>query len=249
MAESRATIERRIERLLRQVFKEFEGTALEAVIGTSIFDYERFRRKLVEILLPQMQRVTTQQVMEIAAEIGVMFDPTIINTQAAAWAREYTYELVTGLVDTTRDLLQDTISAFVETPDMTHKDLADLLRPAFGSPRAEMISVTETTRAYSAATNTYQQQLAEEGLAMTRVWKTAADDRVCPICAPLDEMPEPDWPESLASGPPAHVRCRCGTGLTALPVSQLRKLHKERQAYLRREVEGGWQGPEPGGKP
>jgi len=245
--ESRATIERRIERLLRQVFREFEPTALDAILGLGAFDYERFKRRLRDVLLPHMQRVTTQQIMDIAASVGVMFDPAIINTQAAEFARTYTYDLVNGLTETTRKMLQETVSAFIESPDMTHKDLAALLEPAFGQVRAEMISVTETTRAYSAATNTYQQQLADEGLSMLRVWKTAADDRVCPVCSPLDEMPEQNWPENLKAGPPAHVRCRCGTGLTAMPYEQLMERYEERQAYLRREVEGGWQGPEPRG--
>lgn len=247
MAESRATIERRIERLLRKVFREFEDTALQTVLGTGIFDYEAFRKRLVAMLGPVMQTVTREHVLDVAAEIGVMFDPAIINTRAAEWARRYTYELVDGLVDTTRKVLQETISAFIETPELTHRDLAKMLEPTFGAVRAEMIGVTETTRAYSMATVQYQNLLEIEGLAMVRVWKTAADDRVCPICAPLDEMPEPDWPAEYEAGPPAHPRCRCGVGLTALPLSQLRKLHRERQASLEAALEG-WGGPEAGGK-
>jgi hypothetical protein len=78
-----------------------------------------------------------------------------------------------------------------------------------------MIAVTEVTRAYSEATNETQQMINETGLAMLRVWHTARDDRVCPICGPLDGLPESEWRSQFPNGPPAHPRCRCSAGLSA----------------------------------
>jgi hypothetical protein len=38
------------------------------------------------------------------------------------------------------------------------------------------------------------------------VWRTAADERVCPVCGPLDGM---EWPSDVGPQPPAHPNCRC----------------------------------------
>lgn len=38
------------------------------------------------------------------------------------------------------------------------------------------------------------------------VWRTAADERVCPVCGPLDGQ---EWPSDAGPMPPAHPNCRC----------------------------------------
>jgi hypothetical protein len=79
--------------------------------------------------------------------------------------------------------------------------------------------VTETTRAAAQATVEYQQYLGKAGIIMIRVWNTDADEKVCPICTGqaygvnLNGMTEDEWPPEVASGPPAHVNCRCDTSL------------------------------------
>lgn len=248
---SRTTIERRIKRMLRGVFEEFEDSAVEAAMGIGSFDYERFRQELRRALMTVMGKVTVDRVLRIAAEVGVAFDPANISTRASAWARQYTNDLVNQLMGTTQNVIGDAVAQYIETPDMTIRDLKDFLEPAFGEPRAERIAVTETTRAYSRATMQYRNQLEEEqGFVMAGVWQTAADDRVCPICAPLDGMPDVDWPESIkeAGGPPAHVNCRCSVALSALPISDLRAEHRGRQEYLREAGDFTWPGAEPGGQ-
>lgn len=37
-------------------------------------------------------------------------------------------------------------------------------------------------------------------------WRTAADERVCPECGPLNGLA---WPEDDGPQPPLHVNCRC----------------------------------------
>ena len=37
-------------------------------------------------------------------------------------------------------------------------------------------------------------------------WRTAADERVCPECGPLDGLA---WEEGAGVSPPLHVNCRC----------------------------------------
>lgn len=76
--------------------------------------------------------------------------------------------------------------------------------------RAEMIATTELTRAYSQGTEIARQILADEGIALEHVWRTARDEMVCPICAPRnDRYRHSNWTEL----PPAHPNCRCWTTL------------------------------------
>lgn len=162
--------------------------------------------------------------MEIATEEGIRlgntigFDPAAINAQAVDWARAYSFELVKELTETSREVISRSIASFFSTPGMTRGDLVKLLDPAFGKVRAEMIAVTETTRAFSQAQNAYQGHLSEQGIEMERVWRTASDELVCPVCAPLNGLPEEDWKGTYPDGPPRHPRCRCSTTLR-IPVN------------------------------
>jgi len=165
----------------------------------------------------------TQRSLELTAETGITFDAAVISEEALSWARQYNYELVTGLTDTTRKLVQQSVSTFVETPGMTRGDLEKLLAPAFGENRASMIGVTEVTRAYSEATNQHQRLIRDEvGLEMRRRWDTLRDELTCAVCGPLNGMPEENWVAEFPNGPPAHVNCRCSTSLTMDDADALR---------------------------
>jgi hypothetical protein len=94
---------------------------------------------------------------------------------------------------------------------MTIGDLAGALETTFGPMRAQMIAVTETTRAYTQANVVTQSMLREMGVNTVRVWQTSQDDKTCKdICVPLDGLEESEWGD-YADGPPAHVNCRCWT--------------------------------------
>ena len=62
------------------------------------------------------------------------------------------------------------------------------------------------------------EQAVEDGLldaGMKRTWIVTADDRLCPICEPLDgETADLDGLfAGEFEGPPAHPNCRCTEGL------------------------------------
>lgn len=157
------------------------------------------------------------------------FDFTLTNTRAAAIAQAYAYDLISkrtgGIAATTRDTLQRTISAFVETPGMTLGDVTRNLVSSFGEQRAQMIAITEVTRAYSEAAQAAAADLKEKypDVRVTKTWFTAqVEALVCEeYCAPLegveineDETFEPGtnvFGEPLL-GPPAHPNCNCWLG-------------------------------------
>ena len=68
------------------------------------------------------------------------------NAEALAWVREYTFDLVTGLNDTTRETLRRAMEAWIETGGDV-EDLRKMLAPTFGEKRAQRIAASEATRA------------------------------------------------------------------------------------------------------
>lgn len=210
--------EQRVMLAVLATLRGLESRSVEAILegddGKLLQVLQQLREGLNTALTPEVTRIAYEEVLRQALGVGVYFDPAAINQAALSWASSYTYGLVSRLTDTTRDLLQEAITRFVATPGMTREQLEALLAPAFGDVRASMIAVTEVTRAYSAATSLYQKLLAEWGLQTRRVWHTRHDERVCPICGPLEGKSEDAWSDDLQGGPPAHVNCRCWTTLT-----------------------------------
>jgi hypothetical protein len=77
--------------------------------------------------------------------------------------------------------------------------------PVLASPiRAEMIAVTEVTRAASQGEQAIARELARAGIVMTPIWNTNQDDIVCPLCGPKNGKEIED-----GQFPPRHPRCRC----------------------------------------
>jgi len=230
----RMAAERRIKRKVQAILKERQAQAARAIEQGEQFDYEGLAEELRAAVQPELSALMVDNALRLSVEVGIGFDPAIINTEALRWAREYSYKLVTGLTDTTREVISEAMQAFVQTPGMTIGDIESLIEPAFGPVRAEMIAVTETTRAYSEATNKMQGLLQRETpeLAITRVWNTMNDELVCAICGPAEGAFENEWTRlSLPmDGPPAHVNCRCESSISFLTPEQLEAEFAERQA-------------------
>jgi len=231
-ADARGVIENRLRRKVRKVLRRYQVQAQEMIAAGREIDYNALFADLQAALRPELEAIATQRALAIGAEIGVQFDPAVINTAAADWVRDYSFGLVTRLTNTTREVLRRAMTTVIETPGILPGDLAQLLEPAFGAYRAEMIAVTEVTRAYAQAENQYQREIAEYGVEMRRIWHTAMDDKVCAICGPLDGLREDGpkgWAAQFPDGPPAHPNCRCGLGLSAMPPRALDETHAERQ--------------------
>jgi hypothetical protein len=64
----------------------------------------------------------------------------------------------------------------------TLPQLIERLVPLFGEKRAELIAVTEVTRAFAEGNMVAWR---ESGVIQKRRWNTANDELVCPICGPL----------------------------------------------------------------
>lgn len=177
--DTRLATERRLRAKLDDLLPKYQARMARAIRDGQEPDYDALFEELRAAIQPEITALTTAEAMRASAELGIAFDPAVINTTAVEWARSYSYELVTGLTDTTRKLLQQGAATWYETPGMTLGDLERLLEPAFGPVRSEMIAITETTRAAANATNQTQVLLNQTGLQMRRVWNTANDELVC----------------------------------------------------------------------
>lgn len=198
---------------LTPILEKWGARAITALLAGNDFDQEGFSAALRGLLLGELTTVAMDTLGELAEAIGPEFDIAELATDASTWARAYTFDLVKGLTDTTQKVIQNAVASYLETPGMTRQQVEALLQGAFSPRRAESIAVTEITRAASAATTQYQQQLANAGLTFERVWRTVGEQDVCPICDPLNGKSESAWSAAHPSGPPAHVRCRCATTL------------------------------------
>lgn len=153
---------------------------------------------------PILLDVYLGQAEGLMAEIGIGVNWDQINKAASTWARQYTEGMLKQLFNTRYDHLNEVIPRFYEE-GWDLRRLQTELERWYTPIRAEMISVTETTRAAVEGERAFVEYLQREsGLEMIPIWQTNNDERVCPICGPKHDKPITD-----GEYPPAHPRCRC----------------------------------------
>lgn len=130
----------------------------------------------------------------------------LANNAAVQWALGYGYDLVRGIIATTRDRIALEVAEYVRNSETIGTLIARLSAGSMFSPvRAQMIAVTETTRAFQQGS--LSSWKATEGIITGKEVRTNRDELVCPICSPKNgQIYVLDDPEG---DPPFHVRCRC----------------------------------------
>lgn len=140
------------------------------------------------------------------ARLGMAFDWTLVHTEAARWASQYSYELIQGMNATTRAQLQIAIDEWFRNADSLGA-LRRQLEPTFGARRAQTIAQTETTRAAAEGTRRSYEQ---SGVVQEMEWRGANDERQCVICGPRVGRRAPlNHPMVDGVTIPAHTNCRC----------------------------------------
>jgi hypothetical protein len=220
-ARYQAIVQRHFSRQLRRVQQwlavQPPPKAAKATLPLSLDEALEYDDNFDAELLRLYQEVTRHGVSLFGATATFDIDYTLVNTEAAKWARSYVGELVKGIDDTTRQAVREAVAGFIETPGMTLGDVMQAL--PFDEGRAERVAVTEITRAYGETTRLAAEELKREfpDVRVTVRWETNNDDTVCDICGPLNgkEVNEGE-PFTPAAGdkeaiynPPAHVNCRC----------------------------------------
>jgi hypothetical protein len=210
---NRAALERELAREIGKVQAAQVGKLLElmgdppnmANVPQSFWDEagEALRQTLSRFLT----RTYLQRASQIMQQTTIGVDWALINERAASWSSRYSFDLVGGINDTSRELLQSSIDRYFRD-SLTREELEAGIRGAFGDVRAEMIAVTEITRAASAGEHELADQIMQDNpsLEMVAIWQTNEDELVCEICGPNNDKRRG---EGWQDDPPAHPRCRC----------------------------------------
>lgn len=160
---------------------------------------------MVAGLRPELEAMalTAAEQVILVQGVGISWDQAA--EAAARWAERYSYELVSGVTDITKRMLQEKVALFIRETGRTIGDLSDDLEPYFGKVRADMIAVTETTRAFSQGEQETVRIAQGMGFKLVPWWNTARDENVCNLCEPKGKQGE------IKDGvfPPEHPRCRC----------------------------------------
>lgn len=161
-------------------------------------------------LQPHLEEIAAVSAEQMAGSTPVGVEPVDVSTAISEGLRDHVTQLTTGITNTTRNGIARKLLALAEAV-LALPIVARALRPIFGPSRAELIAVTETTRAAVQGEQIIIDKLSEQGQRFIDVWHTANDERVCPICEPLHGVKRNEQ-GSFGDGytsPPAHPRCRC----------------------------------------
>ena len=220
--EEKVRIENKLKRLIaarmRRQFEEIQKQLednYKAIIsgGAMIFDEGGENAELIALFYEAL----LSGVELTQGTTGIYLSDGAINEPALRAARTYVTDWLAQLDTTSQNAVRVALDTFIRQPGATLGDVVDLLSPTFGTDRAWRIAVTETTRIYAAANDLYAVELQKEfaDMQVYKTWFTNADDRVCPICAPLhNKVVKGDETFDGIDKPPAHVNCRCWTSVT-----------------------------------
>lgn len=139
---------------------------------------------------PVLGEVYWVAAMRLSMAMGWEIDGDKATRDGDAWAQAYAKTLALEVERSSRGMSPDYI---------------------LSGERAQAIAVTEVTRAVTAGED-WARAFAVAVLLLEppkRIWHTAGDDLVCPVCEPLDGEPEERWSVDIPFGPPAHPYCRC----------------------------------------
>jgi SPP1 gp7 family putative phage head morphogenesis protein len=156
---------------------------------------------LVEIYFSGLEGGVTA----LPPDLRVFVDWDLVNTNALQFAKEYKYQWISKITETTRTQTQKAVSDWIQS-GAPLDTLEQVLARTYGPVRAQMIAQTESTRIYAEANSAAWES---SGLVEQVRWNTAMDEVVkkCPIC----------WPRNgqlyaigdTANMPPGHINCRC----------------------------------------
>lgn len=171
-------------------------------------------------------------------EISSRWD--MVNASALSWVvggnaefgDGYANETIRGILRTSDMQIRNAIADWTLNGEALPALVDRLEGTVFSRQRAELIAVTEVTRAYAEGA---RQAWQAGGVIKAMRWQTANDELVCPICEPLNgtiaqvtggTFEARDGQGNIVATapiPPAHPRCRCWVSPVAQSVDELKR--------------------------
>jgi SPP1 gp7 family putative phage head morphogenesis protein len=164
-------------------------------------------KELLAILLPLLEESARAGI----AGVPLQFNRNLANQQAGRWARQYTDELLRILGTSQRRVVGQVLENWTQQRGADMGSLVSALKQNFDAQRADLIAVTEVTRAYAHGNKIAYQQ---SGVTHWR-WRTNRDALTCKVCAPLNNQVFAigevigNFRGTPFTEPPAHPGCRC----------------------------------------
>ena len=214
---NRDALEEEISRILGRLNKRQMGKLLEHMGDPPLLSnvpaefWEQSGKEFAQAAIPFSERVYLESAARLLDTVSVGVDWTLVNENAAYFARTMNYKWIDGMNNNTRRAVGDAVARFYEE-GWTHGQLKKkLAEDIYGARRVATIARTEVTRAAVEGERAVVKELAQYGIRAIEVWQTRNDELVCVICGPRHGKKEGDgW--SKSDGPPAHPNCRCSTG-------------------------------------
>ena len=206
----RSKYERDLTRLMARLLSAYAGRLLELLGDPPNLNnlppdfWQNESEIMVAALRPFLEQVYLDAARAMMGTTVSAVDWALVNQAAVDWASSYTFNLIQGLFQTDIAALQRALAAYFQAPTTMGELTARILQIVASPVRAEMIAVTEVTRAASEGEQAIAAGLAKQGINMIPYWNTNRDELVCPVCEPRND-------QEITGGmfPPAHPRCRC----------------------------------------
>lgn len=164
---------------------------------------------MYEILFPMVQQMAVDAALrsytELAGMVELGLSWEVVNQMAIDWANNYTVQVVSQISKTSMAAFLEKFQPWLLSGEPLPA-LIEQLAPFYGEIRAEMIAVTEVTRAFAEGNMLFWNST---GMVTGFNVRVAMDDLVCPICTDARSR-NPHRMDDTESLPPLHVRCRCG---------------------------------------
>jgi len=204
------TLEGRLQKAISAIYDSWLDKITRATLSNQVLDLSPMYTEIQAATELMYQDAVTSGVLAQAAELGWGVEYEDLLTDSLERAGEAGNVLVKRISGTDTKFI-DKVKAQLAAGEITEDAARELLEKTFSKVRAGLIAITETTRAMQASSDALQADLAAQNIETVQRWLTAEDERVCPVCGPLDHTTEDTWREVIGDGPPAHVNCRCVT--------------------------------------
>ena len=176
-------------------------------------------RDFQNVLTPNAEKIFIEASRLLADELGVMIDFSLVNQNAANWARQNARTQSGLIISKRREVLGEAVAQFYEGT-LDRDGVINEVSKWFGVSKAEGIAVTEITRAAVEGERPVVEELSNQGVALQKVFVTVRDRKVCTTCQPMDGLKAVGLgfdahyihPEQgvIYYRPPLHTKCRCG---------------------------------------
>jgi len=202
----RSTLEDDLEAAIQPILRRYRREAARAIKQGERPDTEGMRDDIIDALIPILILAALSALNHYEEQFQLYLSDEDTLEQVTQWANQHAEREASRIMQTTDGLLSESAQVIDDT-----ERSREIAQQAFTDERAQRIGITEITMALAAGALLYQAIVrTRHNVEIELLWFTQEDERVCPVCAPLHATTQEVWSQQFPSGPPAHVRCRCG---------------------------------------